>query len=294
MENEQNRQIKYIPKEIITNKYMANNTKFEHEVMKVHNLFWQALAKRDSETRFSVCSDSITCFGTGLHERAVGIKQTREMNEKGILQSPQPFEINTIWETVRVIDKVAWVESETLWVTQVNDANVKSVLRLTTIFEKSNDKWLVVHFHGSEPDYRLQDGDYMYTDTNLHLDPELERKVYVRTDELNQSLKELKDTQEQLVKSEKLAAFGAVATRVAHEILNPINFVKNFSIITEELIDEMKSSITEAEKEEKMNEIKTNLQKINHHSKRADDIMKQLFEHTRKGTAQEYFEDKKS
>ncbi len=103
----------------------------------------------------------------------------------------------------------------------------------------------------------------------------------------------LKETQQQLIESEKLAAFGAVATRVAHEILNPINFVNNFSQLSKDLVSEIVDAQTDEEKNAAAEMLRENLEKINHHGKRADDIVKQLFEHTRKGTAQEYFEEDK-
>ncbi len=108
---------------------------------------------------------------------------------------------------------------------------------------------------------------------------------------LSKTLQELKDTQNQLLQSEKMAAFGAVATRVAHEILNPLNFVNNFSQFSEGLLDDLKGATTDEEKEEIYNDLKSNLQKINNHAKRAGSIVTELIKHTRAGTAHEYFED---
>ncbi len=109
--------------------------------------------------------------------------------------------------------------------------------------------------------------------------------------QLSKTLQELKDTQQQLLQSEKLAAFGAVATRIAHEIQNPLNFVTNFSQLSEELVTDIISAKNDEEKNESAKLLIDNLQKINHHGKRADSIVKQLFEHTKAGTAHEYFEE---
>ncbi len=111
----------------------------------------------------------------------------------------------------------------------------------------------------------------------------LERKVEQRT-------QELKESQTQLVESEKMAAFGAVATRVAHEIQNPLNFVTNFSNLSQELVNEIIDSKNEEEKNEAAKLLIDNLQKIEHHGKRASNIVKELFKHTRDGTVHEYFE----
>jgi len=113
----------------------------------------------------------------------------------------------------------------------------------------------------------------------------LEQKVKERTEEL-------KESQQQLLKSEKIAAYGTMALRVAHEIKNPLNFVVNFSEMSEELVREIVTSENEEEKKEIAKELVIHLQKINHHGKRVDDIVKLLLEHNRAGTALEFFEEK--
>ncbi|MBK8585767.1 MAG: tetratricopeptide repeat protein [Bacteroidetes bacterium] len=100
----------------------------------------------------------------------------------------------------------------------------------------------------------------------------------------------LKEAQEQLIRSEKLAAFGVMASRVAHEIQNPLNFVNNFSEISKEIVTELISATDENEKKETSEILIDNLQRINEHGRRAADIVKQLQEHTLKGTAHEFFE----
>ena len=100
----------------------------------------------------------------------------------------------------------------------------------------------------------------------------------------------LKEAQEQLIRSEKLAAFGVMASRVAHEIQNPLNFVNNFSEISKEMVTELINTTDEAEKKETSEILIDNLQRINEHGRRAADIVKQLQEHTLKGTAHEFFE----
>jgi len=100
----------------------------------------------------------------------------------------------------------------------------------------------------------------------------------------------LKEAQEQLIKSEKMAAFGIMASRVSHEIQNPLNFVNNFSELAEDMIHEMVKSNNEQERNETAKDLLNNLQKIKQHGMRADSIVKQLQEHTNKGTAHEYFE----
>ena len=120
------------------------------------------------------------------------------------------------------------------------------------------------------------------------LNDELERKrkdLENSNEALKNSLKELKVTQKQLIQAEKMASLGELTAGIAHEIQNPLNFVNNFSEVSNELIDEMNEEIDKGDIEEaKMIaiDIKQNLEKINHHGKRADGIVKGMLQHSRK------------
>ena len=114
----------------------------------------------------------------------------------------------------------------------------------------------------------------------------LEAEVQNRTTELNNSLKNLKATQSQLIHSEKMASLGELTAGIAHEIQNPLNFVNNFSEVSSELIDEMREEIDKGDFEEVKAlgaDLKENLSKINHHGKRADSIVKGMLQHSRSG-----------
>jgi signal transduction histidine kinase len=102
--------------------------------------------------------------------------------------------------------------------------------------------------------------------------------------ELEQSLRQLRTTQTQLVQAEKMASLGELTAGIAHEIQNPLNFVNNFSEVSTELVDEMKSEIKKGNYNEVnviADDVKQNLEKINHHGQRASDIVKGMLQHSR-------------
>ncbi|MCK1368465.1 GAF domain-containing protein [Bradyrhizobium sp. 62] len=119
------------------------------------------------------------------------------------------------------------------------------------------------------------------------------RQVQERTRELSGSLDDLRAAQDRLVQTEKLASLGQLTAGIAHEIKNPLNFVNNFSTLSVELIDEMSEifenpALDEAGRRKELDEIrevlKSNLEKVVQHGKRADSIVKNMLLHSREGS----------
>ena len=118
--------------------------------------------------------------------------------------------------------------------------------------------------------------------------------VEARTRELTKSLEDLHTAQDRLVQTEKLASLGQLTAGIAHEIKNPLNFVNNFSAVSVELIDELQETLggvkaddkTRTEITELTDTLRSNLDKVVQHGKRADAIVKNMLLHSRQGSGE--------
>jgi signal transduction histidine kinase len=111
----------------------------------------------------------------------------------------------------------------------------------------------------------------------------ISEKERAHAKEIEKAYTELKSTQTQLIHAEKMASLGELMAGIAHEIQNPLNFVTNFSEVSNELIIEMKEEMDKGDIEEAKaisDDVKRNLDKINYHGKRADGIVKGMLQHS--------------
>ncbi len=109
-------------------------------------------------------------------------------------------------------------------------------------------------------------------------------KLETAKKQVENTLTDLKLAQTQLIQSEKMASLGELTAGIAHEIQNPLNFVNNFSEVSNELLDEMEAEIDKGNAEDAKalaHDVKKNLEKILHHGKRADSIVKGMLQHSR-------------
>ena len=124
---------------------------------------------------------------------------------------------------------------------------------------------------------------------------ELFREVQQRTRDLSRSLDDLRNAQDRLVQTEKLASLGQLTAGIAHEIKNPLNFVNNFSALSAELTCELDDLLKDAALTDKMREEVTeltrllhdNLEKVVQHGKRANSIVKNMLLHSREGSREQ-------
>lgn len=126
----------------------------------------------------------------------------------------------------------------------------------------------------------------------LNLVEQLAQELGDKNTQLEDVLEDLQQAQDQIVMREKLAALGEVTAGVAHEIRNPLNFVKNFSEASAELIVELKEVLAEedtdrAEQQEELLEIAKdltdNLERIRSHGDRANRIVQDMLRMGRGG-----------
>jgi len=115
-------------------------------------------------------------------------------------------------------------------------------------------------------------------------------KLEAAKQQVDNTLSDLKATQTKLIQSEKMASLGELTAGIAHEIQNPLNFVNNFSEVNQEMLEELKAESLKpkAERDEQLEidlitDLIENEQKINHHGKRADAIVKGMLQHSRTG-----------
>jgi len=231
-------------------------------------------------------SENVMGYGTNMDETMFSFGDVREQTERQGKQL-EGMEIiikqKPVFRLISQDENTATVVEEVVGKMIIEGENRNLFIRLTSVYEFRDEKWIVVHWHASHPIAAIA-GDAWNLEKWKLKNEELENKVKERTTELKKSLDELKVTQTQLIHSEKMASLGELTAGIAHEIQNPLNFVNNFSDVNTELIAEMKVEIDKGNLEEVKaiaTDISDNEQKINHHGKRADAIVKGMLQHSR-------------
>src|SRR6187549_728230 len=237
-----------------------------------------------------IMSDSIKGFGTGKHEIFNSYNEFKEKIFKVFgKQLPAGAKLHFIDIQSEVLDIVGIVHA-TYEINYTLDGIENNYYgRRSTVFQWDNDRWYAIHLHVSEPSAHLVAGESLPVKALKAQNEELKKQVSVRTEELSKSLNDLKATQQQLIQSEKMASLGELTAGIAHEIQNPLNFVNNFSEVNEELLKELNAEVEKGNLEEVKaiaKDIEFNSEKINHHGKRADAIVKGMLQHSRSSNGQ--------
>ena len=186
-----------------------------------------------------------------------------------------------------------------------NLENIKRAVELTNDLSDAEKENLLQSIKDIDKEltileFKLQRTEKVKRTTSVLLEEtidELEKKradVVKANDALKHSLDELKAAQAQLIHSEKMASLGELTAGIAHEIQNPLNFVNNFAEVSVDILEEMKEELENGNLEdakEISNDLKQNLEKINHHGKRASGIVKGMLEHSRSSTNEKELTD---
>jgi signal transduction histidine kinase len=266
---------------------MENKSKHELLLETFHRLVSAILGQTaDPETDLrEIMSDNIKGFGTGKHEI---FNSYNEFIEKILKvfgkQLPAGTKLHFIDIQSEDLDTVGIVHATYEINYTLDGIEYKYYVRRSTVFLWNNDRWLAIHLHVSEPSAHLAAGESFPAKALKAQNEELKKQVSIRTEELNKSLNDLKATQQQLIQSEKMASLGELTAGIAHEIQNPLNFVNNFSEVNEELLKELTAEADKGNLEEVKaiaKDITFNSEKINHHGKRADAIVKGMLQHSR-------------
>ncbi|MEI7500469.1 MAG: ATP-binding protein [Bacteroidota bacterium] len=169
----------------------------------------------------------------------------------------------------------------------------KSLLVLVIRVENKVEAFLILENMNRENAFEAKDLSFI-KNSKEHI-----ISAFIRTrilEDLQNTLQNLKETQDQLVQSEKLASLGALIAGIAHEIQNPLNFVNNFSSLSGDLTEELSDLLKEmqgiiapekyADIDEVIGMITGNVKKINEHGKRAESIVKGMLQHSRGKTGE--------
>lgn len=235
-------------------------------------------------------------FGSTREERIWGLAEYRNLLE---IQRDQgkglnlKFEFTLLHQRIFAKEQAAFFTHEVIITSSPQGTENILRLRLSTVFEYRDLCWKMVHWHGSEG--VDSDGDTWHVQELVRKNKALSQLVEEKTaellqknTELRQALQDLKETQAQMILQEKLASLGQLTAGIAHEIKNPLNFVNNFSELSEDFIQEIKDEMEKIggspEKEnilELLEDVRSNLGKIRHHGSRADSIVKSMLLHSR-------------
>ncbi|WP_411768449.1 ATP-binding protein [Winogradskyella sp. A3E31] len=263
------------------------------EALEKKFLEWVALCLGDLPINISkdfVLPD-VMGYGTTVNEYITNFEEFNRLLKVGIDTRKElknfSYHITPVFKRDLGDDNTVLNVSEILLRYDIDNNTKELNLRISTIFVYKESKWKVLHWHGSLG-MDEEDGTWHQEEWKRE-NEKLQKKVDEQTEELKQSLEHLKTTQAQLIQSEKMASLGELTAGIAHEIQNPLNFVNNFSEVSNELIDEMNEELDNGDIEEAKaiaTDVKQNLEKINHHGKRADSIVKGMLQHSRNSSGE--------
>jgi signal transduction histidine kinase len=267
----------------------------EKSLYDIHELFLNiGLKGKQIEKLGEVAVVDIMGYGTTFDEKILSVDDLFVLIQRQNEQSAgldMDFDFTPVLRRFSADENTAVLVDELVLKFSLNAELVRLFLRFSIVYEYINQQWKAIHWHGSKPLEIESEKDTFGLEEWKQKTAELEKLVEQRTiDLLNKNLEleaalaQLKATQTQLIHSEKMASLGELTAGIAHEIQNPLNFVNNFSEVNRELLLELKSEIQLGNIDDVKSladDIIINEEKINHHGKRADTIVKGMLQHSR-------------
>jgi len=271
---------------------MKLEKKMESEIKEIYDAFWKNLFSVNIKEMNILLDDDFRQIGTteaevffNKEEVLKFLKITEEQTVGNIELKNQNVRLEALGEHVLITDLCdVYVKIDNEWTFYAKG-------RSTFLLHKTSDGWKFILQHTSLPDHRTEEGETVglkkIEKENFELRDAVKRRTVElenKNRELEKAMMDLKSTQTQLIQSEKMASLGELTAGIAHEIQNPLNFVNNFSEVNKELLLEMKDEIDKANLQEVKsiaNDVIDNEEKINHHGKRADAIVKGMLQHSR-------------
>jgi signal transduction histidine kinase len=114
------------------------------------------------------------------------------------------------------------------------------------------------------------------------------RELQAKDEELSRAMRQLRDTQKQLVAQEKLASLGALTAGIAHELKNPLNLIHNFAELSAEFADELVNAMASqppqlalAAQGKLLAQLQQSVSKIREHGERATQVINGMLMHSR-------------
>jgi len=271
---------------------MELSKELKPEVMQIYDTWWNSYLNGDVKTYDSFLDYDYHFIGSTNAEDYLDRSNTTKFFEATADQLAGKAQLRNRVINIELIN-------ELIFITDLADAyflydsewSFYSRFRFTSVMKNNGTGLKFIYQHFSTPDSKAGEGETIGFEKVANENIELRDAVKRRTIELEQKNKELetaivklKEAQSMLIQSEKMASLGELTAGIAHEIQNPLNFVNNFSEVNTELIAEMKDEIEKGKMDEVKaiaNDIEANEQKINHHGRRADAIVKGMLQHSR-------------
>jgi signal transduction histidine kinase len=277
------------------------------EILDVYEACWGSLLYVDLEIYSLVLDDNYRMIGTTENEvffnkwEAINsLKSTGDQLAGNIERRNKKIKIEAIDSLIFITEQFdAYVLLE-------NDWAFYGKTRVSTWMQQKRHGWKIIQQHFSFPDIKAEEGQTIGLEKLSKENLELRDAVNRRTIELEQknqqlkiTLENLKSTKNQLIQSEKMASLGELTAGIAHEIQNPLNFVNNFSEVNIELSEELKSELERLQVSDTkkvflsalVDDLAKNQEKILHHGKRADAIVKGMLQHSRSNTGEKELTD---